>query len=225
MRTSGPLLPSGRSPVSTSSGGSALGVPSRARTCSATPTDHLTATDSSTPEFGSHTNITSASEPYPSSPPPSRPMPITAIRAGTPESGVLARITTSSAAWSTATHTAVSDLHTSITSSMPSTSAEAIRASSRRRSVRAAAIARTGSAYRLADATSARARLSRSSSSSFGPLGPSAYIWMTSGARINNSGMYAEVPSTRMRRLATAPSSRSVPRNQRRSECSSLRRR
>ncbi len=85
-------------------------------------------------------------------------MPITAIRAGaTPPSGVLARITASSAACSTATHTDVSALQTSVTSSMPSRSADATRASSRRRSVRAAAIARTGSECRPADATSARA--------------------------------------------------------------------
>ena len=54
---------------------------------------------------------------------------------------------------------------------MPSRSADAIRASSRRRSVRAAAIARTGSACRPADATSARANPSGSTSSSFGPVG------------------------------------------------------
>ena len=82
---------------------------------------------------------------------------MTAMRAGGPSSGVLARITASSAACSTATHTDVSALHTSVTSSMPSRSAEAIRASSRRRSVRAAAMARTGSACRPADATRARA--------------------------------------------------------------------
>jgi hypothetical protein len=49
--------------VSTSSGGSADGVPSNVRTFSATDTDHFTATDSSMPWFGSHTNITSASDP------------------------------------------------------------------------------------------------------------------------------------------------------------------
>ena len=91
--------------------------------------------------------MTSASEPYPSSPPPSRPIPITASFAGTtPSAGVLARITASSADCSTASQTDVSALQTSRTSSMPSRSAEATRASSRRRRVRAAAIARTGSA-------------------------------------------------------------------------------
>ena len=63
MRTSEPLRPSGRRPASTSSGGSTLGVPSSERTCSAIVIDHRTAADSSTPESGSHTNITSASDP------------------------------------------------------------------------------------------------------------------------------------------------------------------
>ncbi|CDP89271.1 hypothetical protein BN975_05123 [Mycolicibacterium farcinogenes] len=116
-------------------------------------------------------------------------MPITAMRAGTPDAGVLARITASRAACSTATHTEVSAWHTSVTSSRPSTSAEAMRASSRRRNVRAAAIPRTGSGCRPAEATKARATLSGSPSSSFGPLGPSAYSWITSGARISSSGM------------------------------------
>ena len=63
MRTSGPWRPSGRRLASTSSGGSALGVPSSARTCSAIETDHFTRRDSSVPSVGSQTNITSASEP------------------------------------------------------------------------------------------------------------------------------------------------------------------
>lgn len=105
-------------------------------------------------------------------------MPITAMAAGAlprcgPSSGRLARIIASSAACSTATHTEVSALHTSVTSSMPSRSADATRASSRRRRVRAPAIARTGSEYRLAEATSARATAAGSVSSSRGPDGPS----------------------------------------------------
>ena len=73
-------------------------------------------------------------------------MPITAMAAGgASPSSVLARITASSAHCSTATHTDVSAAHTCPTSSMPSRSAEATLASSRRRRVRAAAIARTGS--------------------------------------------------------------------------------
>ena len=97
-------------------------------------------------------------------------------------------MTASNAACSTATHTDASAWHTSVTSSMPSRSAEAIRASSRRRSVRAAAMARTGSACLPAEAISARATPSGSTSQSLGPSGPSAYDWMTSGARISNSG-------------------------------------
>jgi hypothetical protein len=68
----------------------------------------------------------------------------------------------------------VSALHTSRTSSMPSRSADAMRANSRRRSVRAEAMAFTGSACRPAAATSALAKPSGSVSRSFGPLGPSA---------------------------------------------------
>ena len=83
---------------------------------------------------------------------------MTAILAGAPPpAGVLTRITASSADCNTATHTDVNALHTSVTSSMPSRSAEAMRASSRRRSVRAAAMARTGSVCRPDEATSARA--------------------------------------------------------------------
>ena len=52
--------------------------------------------------------------------------------------------------------------------------------------------------------------------------GPSAYSWITSGARISSSGTYADVPSTRISRLATAPSSRSVDRNHRCSASASL---
>ena len=85
-------------------------------------------------------------------------MPITAMLAGGPPAGVFARMTTSSAACSTATHTEVSARQTSVTSSMPSRSADASRANSWRRSVLAAAIARSGSVCRPADATSARAR-------------------------------------------------------------------
>ncbi len=135
------------------------------------------------------------------------------------------RITASSAACSTATQTDVNALQTSTTSSIPNRSADAIRASSRRRNVRAAAIARTGSACRPADATNARATPSGSTSSSFGPVGPSAYCWITSGARINRSGTYADVPSTRISRFATAPSSRRVDRYHRWSDNSSLIRR
>ena len=99
---------------------------------------------------------------------------MTAMRAGGPPVRVFARITASSAACSTATHTDVSCLHTSVTSSIPSRSAEAIRASSLRRNVRAAAIARSGSACRAAEATNDRAAPSVSTSHSFEPLGPSA---------------------------------------------------
>ncbi|CKR76637.1 Uncharacterised protein [Mycobacterium tuberculosis] len=73
-------------------------------------------------------------------------MPMTAMAAGArSSSGRLARIMTSSAACSTATHTDVNARHTSVTSSRPSRSAEPMRASSRRRSVRAPAMARSGS--------------------------------------------------------------------------------
>ncbi len=72
-------------------------------------------------------------------------MPITAMAAGAPPAGVLARITASRAHCSTATQTDVSAVHTCSTSSMPSRSADATRASSRRRRVRAAAMARAGS--------------------------------------------------------------------------------
>ena len=142
-----------------------------------------------------------------------------------PSGGVLARITASSADCSTATHTDVSAAQTSVTSSMPSRSAEATRASSRRRNVRAAAIARTGSGCRAVEAISALPTASGSTSSSLGPVGPSAYCWITSGARINNSGTNAEVPSTRISRLATALSSRKVLRYQRWSDSASLMRR
>ena len=101
-------------------------------------------------------------------------MPMTAIAAGArPSSGRLARIIASRAACSTATHIEVSAAHTSVTSSMPSRSADPMRASSRRRSVRAAAMARTGSEWRPAEAISARATAAGSVSSSFGPDGPS----------------------------------------------------
>ncbi|SHW69633.1 Uncharacterised protein [Mycobacteroides abscessus subsp. abscessus] len=43
-------------------------------------------------------------------------------------------------------------------------------------------------------------------------MGPSAYSWITSGARMTRSGTYAEVPRIFMSRLATAPSSRNVRR-------------
>ena len=102
-------------------------------------------------------------------------MPITAIDAGAvPSAACSRRITASSAACSTATQIDVSALHTSRTSSMPSRSADAIRASSRRRKVRADAIAFTGSDCRPAAATRAFATLSGSVSSSLGPAGPSA---------------------------------------------------
>jgi hypothetical protein len=130
-------------------------------------------------------------------------------------SGRFTRITASSAACSTATHTDVSARHTSVTSSIPNRSAEAMRASSRRRKLRAAAIARTGSGCRLAEAISAGPTVPGSTSSSLGPDGPSPYCWMTSGARIKSSGTYADVPSTCISRLATAGSSRSVDRYQR----------
>ena len=81
MRTSGPCLPSGRRSVSTCNGGSWLGALSSRRTCSTTDDAYRAASASVTPGAGSHTNITSASEPYPSSRPPSRPMPMTAIDA------------------------------------------------------------------------------------------------------------------------------------------------
>ena len=154
MRTSGPLRPSGRRLASTSSGGSALGVPSSARTCSATVTDHFTARRLPRRRRWVRRRTSRRR--------PSR-NPVRRRRAGPSRSprcarahrpsGVLARITASSAACSTATHTDVSAWQTSVTSSMPSRSADAIRASSRRRSVRAAAIARTGSACRAAEAT------------------------------------------------------------------------
>ncbi len=99
---------------------------------------------------------------------------MTAMRAGGPDCGEFARITASRAACSTATHTAVSCLHTAVTLIMPSRSAEAMRASSRRRSDRAAAIARVGSLCRAAEATSERATPSGSASHSLGPFGPSA---------------------------------------------------
>ena len=99
MRTSGPLRPSGRRLASTSSGGSALGVPSSARTCSATVTDHFTARDildaagRLADEHARRRRTRS-----PARAPPSRPIPITAMAAGaSPSSGVLARITASSA--------------------------------------------------------------------------------------------------------------------------------
>ena len=102
-------------------------------------------------------------------------IPITEIRAGaSPVSGVLNRITVSSADCSTATHTDVSASHTCRTSRSPSRSADAMRASSRRRRLRAAAIAFTGSACRDVAANSERATCSVSTSSSFGPVGPSA---------------------------------------------------
>ena len=84
-------------------------------------------------------------------------------------------MTTSSAACSTATHTDVSASQTSVTSSMPSRSADAMRANSRLRKVRAAAIALTGSACLPAEATSARPTPSGSTSNNLGPVGPSAY--------------------------------------------------
>ena len=69
MRTGGPDLPSGRRSRSTSNGGSWLGFASRRRSASQMPMDQRTASLSSangspsSPTAGSHTNITSASEP------------------------------------------------------------------------------------------------------------------------------------------------------------------
>ena len=104
-------------------------------------------------------------------------MPMTAMAAGAvPSSGRLARITAFSAACSTATHTEVSAAQTSVTSSMPSRSAEAMRASSRRRSERAMAMERTGSLCRPAEATNAPATVSGSDVEQLGSRRPVAVV-------------------------------------------------
>ena len=117
-------------------------------------------------------------------------MPMTAIPRGRPRAGVLARMTASSAASSTATHTEVNALHTAVTSSMPSkigrrdagqfATAQRARGGDRRSPDR----------RRAADAISARERwYPVLTSNSLGPCGPSAYCWIgTSGARISRSG-------------------------------------
>ena len=137
----------------------------------------------------------------------------------------MSRITAASDASSTARHTADSRLPTSGTEIICSTSAAPIRASSARRSDRAAAMTLSGVGCRAADAVSAEAMSETLEATSTGPCAPSVRSGITSGLRMSNPATNAEVPSTRTRRRATMLSSRRVRRNQVISSFSSHRRR
>ncbi len=190
MRTSGPLRPSGRSPVSTSKAGRrwacrAVRAPVRRPSPTTSPRPA-----SSTPSAGSHTNITSASGPVAQfarrRAGPSRCTAIAGRRAARRVLSGSPPPVPPAAPPPTSTSARV---RTSVTSSMPSRSADATRASSCRRSVRAAAIARAGVRRAAPPTRPARAPPCRGRRrAAWVRCGPSAYSWITSSALISSSG-------------------------------------
>ena len=113
VRTSGPCRPSGRRSASRGSAGSGDGSAISRRISLATARASAVASWSSAPSSGSCTNSTSASDAYPISWPPRRPIPMTATRVtnGPRRSASMARTAASSAPARVASATAVKASH------------------------------------------------------------------------------------------------------------------
>ncbi|CAB4946603.1 unannotated protein [freshwater metagenome] len=195
-----------------------LGVISRERTSFANSNAVSAASCSSAPGRGSCTNMTSASLPYPHSPPPSRPREMTANRVGSVDPAPAStrraeteRTDACSAPVTVAAATSDRAAPTCSIDSIPSTSAAAIRKSSRRLIPRTVRTASTGSsclstAEKPSLTRAARLRGMRSSSCASRPT--------ASGERIRRSVASLLEPSSTASRWAATDSSRSNRRYQ-----------
>ena len=129
------------------------------------------------------TNITSASDEYPSSAPPSRPIPITANRARKPPRSAVTCLTAASyAARIVVSATLLSPRAMFVTEIRPSMSPQASRSISCRLADRAASTASLADPARRARASSAVATVSGSGASS---ASSSTSSRSTSGARVS----------------------------------------